>query len=168
MKFISVIILFFLLSQNVYCSTFTCELMRINKKIGIPNSLFYVKKINSLDKYISENICDEYVIFSKIDDSFQIILDGNIRNFTIYLSSLDKNHFVICNNYASKENVLTIYQLLDKEPYLRKIYQTPKNNKDRVSLEVYDWRENFIILKSKSEEGNSGEKIIYFQIDSEK
>ena len=72
-----------------------------------------------MNKYISENICDEYVIFSKIDDSFQIILDGNIRNFIIYLSSLDKNHFVICNNYASKENLLTIYQLLDKEPYLR-------------------------------------------------
>jgi hypothetical protein len=46
-----------------------------------------------LNKYISENICDEYVIFSKIDDSFQIILDGNIRNFIIYLSSLDKNHY---------------------------------------------------------------------------
>ena len=46
-----------------------------------------------MNKYISENICDEYVIFSKIDDSFQIILDGNIRNFIIYLSSLDKNHY---------------------------------------------------------------------------
>ena len=75
---------------------------------------------------------------------------------------------VICNNYASKENLLTIYQLLDKEPYLRKIYQTPKNNKDRVSWEVYDWRGNCIILKSKFEEGKSGEKIIYFQIDSKK
>ena len=33
MKFIFVIIFFFLLSQNVYCSTFTCELMSINKKL---------------------------------------------------------------------------------------------------------------------------------------
>ena len=52
--------------------------MSINKKLEYP-ILYFMLKINSLNKYISENICDEYVIFSKIDDSFQIILDGNIR-----------------------------------------------------------------------------------------
>lgn len=163
MKFIFILTFFVLLTHNTYCSTFTCELLRLNKKIEIPNSLFYLKTIGSLNNYADEKSYDKYVIFSKTDNSFQLVLKSNIRNFTVYLSSLDNTHFVICNNFASKENILTIYQLLDKEPYLKKIYQTPESNNDRVSREVYDWKKDRIILKSESEEGKSSEKTIYFQ-----
>ncbi|MFR1530316.1 hypothetical protein [Akkermansia sp.] len=162
MKFISIIVFFVLLSHNSYGSTFTHELLTSNKKIGLSDSLFYLKKIESLDSYTNEKSYEGYVIFSKTDNSFQLVLENNIRSFTIYLSSLDNSHFVICNNFASKENILTIYQLLDKEPYLKKIYQTPESNNDRVSWEVYEWKKDHIILKSNSEEGKSDKKTIYF------
>lgn len=163
MKFISIIAFFVLLSHNSCGSTFTHELLTSNKKIGLSDSLFYLKKIESLDSYANEKSYEGYVIFSKTDNSFQLVLENNIRSFTIYLSSLDNKHFVICNNFASKENILTVYQLLDKKPYLKKIYQTPESNNDRVSWEVYDWKKDHIILKSNSEKGKSDKEIIYFQ-----
>lgn len=55
MKFISIIVFFVLLSHNSYCSTFTHELLTSNKKIGLSDSLFYLKKIESLDSYTNEN-----------------------------------------------------------------------------------------------------------------
>lgn len=145
-----IILLFF--PSNAFCENFTCENLLIGRKAEIPNSGFYVHSIGSLYNYETKDGYEHYLLFSKNDNSFQIVLDNNVRSFSVYISSIHKNYFIISNNYASGENIITIYKILDKEPYVKKIYQTQEDNKKRVGWDILEWKNDQITLIRKGEE----------------
>ncbi|MEG0723710.1 MAG: hypothetical protein RR419_05775, partial [Akkermansia sp.] len=143
------------------CGISSCNDLKIleldnNEEIKIQESNFSIKSIRSLQNLSSEYGWVNYILLSNKSNGFQIIIDDNTRTFSIYMSPSCKNYFAISNNYASRENKITIYSFINKEPYVHIIYQTPNNEQSRTSWSIKSWKNNKIIMTNSTE----GEKEI--------
>lgn len=158
MKYILYTILFFFFN-HAFCEDFTYKQLSIGEKVDIPNSKFCIVSIGSLANYNTQYGYAHYLLFSKKDDSYQIVIDENARTFSVYLSSIYHDYFAISNNYASGESIISVYKIEEKEPYIKKVYQTPENKKERTGWEIKDWTNEYIILTCSTNGRNVSKRV---------
>ena len=132
--------------NHAFCEDFIHKNLPIGEKVEIPHSEFYIGSIGSLANYNTKDGYEHYLLFSKKDNSFRIVINENCRTFSIYLSAINHNYFAISNNYASGESIISIYKIEDKEPYVKKVYQTPEYKNERTGWEIKEWTKEYIIL----------------------